>query len=139
MTNTAWKASKYGVSSGLLFPVFSPNTEKDGKEKTPYLDTFHAVKYFLSFSNFRLMWDIKRGRATYDRSSLPQVFLGKGILKIYSKFTGEQPCQSAISIKFLCNFIKITLWHGCSPVSLLHIFRTLFPKKIWRGASDMRN
>ena len=28
----------------------------------------------------------------------------------------------------LCNFIEITLWHGCSPVNLLHIFRTPFPK-----------
>ena len=28
----------------------------------------------------------------------------------------------------LCNFIEITLWHGCSPVNLLHIFRTLFPE-----------
>ena len=24
----------------------------------------------------------------------------------------------------LCNFIEITLWLGCSPVNLLHIFRT---------------
>ena len=52
------------------------------------------------------------------------MFLGKGVLKICSKFTGEHPCRSAISIKLLCNFIEITLWHGCSPVSLLHIFRT---------------
>ena len=35
--------SKYGVSSGPYFPVFSPNTEKYGPEKTSYLDTFHAV------------------------------------------------------------------------------------------------
>ena len=28
------------------------------------------------------------------------------------------------------NFIEITLWHGYSPVNLLHIFRTLFPKNI---------
>ena len=28
----------------------------------------------------------------------------------------------------LYNFIEITLRHGCSPVNLLHIFRTLFPK-----------
>ena len=27
-----------------------------------------------------------------------------------------------------CNFIKITLRHGCSPVNLLHIFRTPFPR-----------
>ena len=25
-----------------------------------------------------------------------------------------------------CNFIKITLWHGCSPVNLPRIFRTAF-------------
>ena len=35
--------SKYGVFSGPYFPVFSPNTGKYGPEKTPYLDTFHAV------------------------------------------------------------------------------------------------
>ena len=40
------------------------------------------------------------------------------------KFTEEHPCQSAISVKLLCNFIEIALWHGCSPVNLLHIFRT---------------
>ena len=40
---TAWKLSRYGVFSGPCFPVFSPNTGKFGPEKTPYLDTFHAV------------------------------------------------------------------------------------------------
>ena len=35
--------SKYGVISGLYFPVFSPNTGKDGPEIVPYLDTFHVV------------------------------------------------------------------------------------------------
>ena len=33
---TSSKVSKYGVFSG-------PNTKKYGPEKTPYLDTFHAV------------------------------------------------------------------------------------------------
>ena len=63
-----------------------------------------------------------------NRSSLLQVFLRKGVLKICSKFTEEHPCRSAISIKLLCNFIEITLRHGCSPVNLLHIFTTPFPK-----------
>ena len=49
-------------------------------------------------------------------------------LKICSKFTGEHPCRSVVSIKSQSNFIEITLQHGCSPVNLLHIFRTLFPK-----------
>ena len=35
------------------------------------------------------------------RSSLPEVFLGKGFLKICSKFTEEHPCRSAISITLL--------------------------------------
>ena len=53
------------------------------------------------------------------RSNTPEVFLGKGALKICGKFAVEQ---------LLCNFIEITLRHVCSPVNLLHIFRTPFPK-----------
>ena len=63
---------------------------------------------------------------TYLASSHSEVFLGNGVLKICSKFTGVHPCRSAISIKLLCNFIEIALQHGCSPVNLLHIFRTPF-------------
>ena len=33
------------------------------------------------------------------RSSSPEVFLGKGVLKICSKYTGEHPCRRTISIK----------------------------------------
>ena len=32
------------------------------------------------------------------------MFLVKGVLKIYSKFTGEHPCRSVISIKLQSNF-----------------------------------
>ena len=35
--------SKYGVFSGPYFPVLGLNTGKYGPEKSPYLDTFHAV------------------------------------------------------------------------------------------------
>ena len=62
------------------------------------------------------------------RSSPPEVFLGKGILKICSKFTGEHPHQSVILIKLQSSFLEITLRHECSPVNLLHIFRTTFYK-----------
>ena len=43
MTITARKVSKYGVFSGPYFPSFGLNTGRYGPEKTPYLDTFHAV------------------------------------------------------------------------------------------------
>ena len=69
------------------------------------------------------------------RSSPPEVFLGKGVLQICSKFTGKHPCQRVISIKFifLCVFIEITLPHGCSLVNLLHISRTSFYKNTFGG------
>ena len=63
-------------------------------------------------------------RKTKFRSSHPDAFLRKGVLKICCKFT-EHPCASVISV---CNLIEITLRNGCSPVNLLHIFRTPFPR-----------
>ena len=74
---------------------------------------------------FLVSWDVI---FLSNWNSHPEVFLGKGVLRICSKFTGEHPCSSAISIKLLCKFIQIALWHGCSPVNLLHIFRTSFPR-----------
>ena len=59
----------------------------------------------------------------FSRGSPPEVFLGKGVLKLSSKSKGEHPCRKAI----------ITLQHRCSPVNLLHIFWTLFPKNISGG------
>ena len=80
----------------------------------------------------RIFWEQPFNR-TIVRSSRREVFLGKGILKICNKFTGEHPCQSAISIKLLSSFIEIAFRHGCSPIYLQHIFRTLFPKNTSEG------
>ena len=41
---------------------------------------------------------------TICRSRTPELFLGKRVLKICSKFTGEHPCGSVISIELLCIF-----------------------------------
>ena len=49
---------------------------------------------------------------------------------ICSKFTGELPRLSVISKS---NFIEIIIWNGCSPVNVLHIFRTNFYKSIYEG------
>ena len=54
---------------------------------------------------------------TSYRSSHPEVFRGKGVLKICSKVAAEHPCRSVSSISLFCNFIEITLRHGCSPVN----------------------
>ena len=42
-THTARKVSKYGVFPGPHFLAFGLNIGKYGPEKTPYLDTFHAL------------------------------------------------------------------------------------------------
>ena len=62
------------------------------------------------------------------RSNPQQMFLGKAVLKIHSKFTREHPYLSVILIKLLYNFIETALRHECSPINLLHIFRTPFHK-----------
>ena len=51
-----------------------------------------------SLSSPSLLW------ITLSRSSPSEVFLGKGVLEIRSKFTGEHPCWSAISIKLQSKF-----------------------------------
>ena len=43
MQHTEWKVSKYGGFSCPYFPVFSPNTGKQGPEKTSFFDTSQAV------------------------------------------------------------------------------------------------
>ena len=71
-------------------------------------------------------------------SNRPEVLLGKGVREICSKRTGEHLSRSVISIKLLCNFIEIAFRHGCSPVNLLHIFGTPFPRiTFWVAASQI--
>ena len=62
------------------------------------------------------------------RRVCPEVFLGKGILRISSKITEEHPSGSMISIKSQSNFIEITFRPGCALVNLLHVFSKAFPK-----------
>ena len=49
------------------------------------------------------------------------------------KFTGGHPHGSLISIKLQSNFMEITPRCECSPLNLLHIFRTPFPKNTSGG------
>ena len=43
------------------------------------------------------------------------------------------PMPKCVSTKLQSNFIEIILRHGCSPVNLLHVFRTTFPKNTSEG------
>ena len=44
--------------------------------------------------------------STTNRSTHSEVFQGKDVLKIYSKFTGEYPCRCLVSIKLLSTLMK---------------------------------
>ena len=61
------------------------------------------------------------------------MFLGKEVLKICSKFTGEHPCRIVISIKLQSVFNEVTLQYVCSTVNLLLKFRAPFYKNIYGG------
>ena len=78
-------------------------------------------------SEIRLSWAMKQHHSIF-RSSHPKVFLGRGVLEICSKFTGEHPRRSSISIKLQSNFY----WNRCSHVNWQHIFRKLFLKNTCR-------
>ena len=93
----------------------------------------NLVKTVLTFLIFLFTWSQLASVDCIARSSPPLVFLRKAVLKICSKVTGEQPYRSVISIKLQNNFIEITLQRVCSPVNLLHIFRTLFHKNTYGG------
>ena len=86
------------------------------------IDLFKVFKPLTNSEN-RLKVSNKTLGQSLVKSSNPELFLVKGFLKICSKFTGEHPCRSMISIS---NFIEITLRHGCSPVNLLHFSEHLF-------------
>ena len=64
--------------------------------------------------------------SSITRRSRPDVFLGKGVLKIWSNFIEEHPWRSVIAIKLLCNFIEIALRHGRSRVNLCIFLEHLF-------------
>ena len=61
------------------------------------------------------------------RSSPLEVFLKKGFWKCTANLRRTTMLKCDLN-KVALQFIEIAFWHGCSPVRLLHIFRTPFSK-----------
>ena len=59
------------------------------------------------------------------RSSRPDVFCKKGVLKNFSKFTGKHLCQSLFSNK-VTDLWHWWLWHRCFPVNFEKFLRAHF-------------
>ena len=85
------------------------------------------VRFGLAQAWIKLLTIIKEARKFSD---IEAAFIDHKNKKVY---TGEHPCRSVIPVTMQSNFIKITLWLGCSPENLLHIFRTPFPENTSGG------
>ena len=70
-----------------------------------------------------------------DRSSRPEVFCEKGVLRNFSKFTGKHLCQSLFFNKVAggaCNFIKKETLAQVFPVNFEKFLRTpFFTEHLW--------
>ena len=129
----------------IIILIFSQTVYKAGRKSRVIISSFSTVGSAINFFIHSLKWYVLKKILLRPcwvflnwvpflflvyasiKSSHTEVFLGKGA-ETCSKFTEEYPCRSAISIKLLCSFIEISLRHGCSPVNLLHNFRTPFLK-----------
>ena len=66
------------------------------------------------------------------RSSRPEMFCKKGVLRNFTKFTGKHLCQS-LFFKSLrpATLLKKRLWHRCFPVNFVKFLRIPF----WKNSS----
>ena len=63
-----------------------------------------------------------------SRSSLPEVFCKKGVLRNFTKFTAKQCAR----FSFLRKWKKKRPWHRCFPVNFVKFLRTPFCKEhLW--------
>ena len=120
-----------------LAMVASDRSSNNQDQKHLFYFNFISKNNFLPFYNI-IHWKLQNVsyiQKRMIRSSPSELFLGKGVLKIGSKVTGEHPRRSAISISFKA----FALWHGCSLVNLLHILEHLFLRTHLEGCFWMNN
>ena len=75
------------------------------------------------------------------RSSRPEVFCKKGVLKNFAKFTGKQLRHSLffnkVAVLRAATLLKKRLWHRCFPVSFVKFLRRRFlTEHLRRTASE---
>ena len=80
-------------------------------------------------SNTYLLYRPIEGGAE-NRSSRPEVFCKKGVLRNFTKFKGKHLCQSLFFNKVAglrpATLLKKRLWHRCFPVNFAKFLRTSF-------------
>ena len=100
-----------------------------------YASCIHTFKLTDNFQNSRKKWKKREKKLTF-RSSLPEVFYKKGVLKKLAKFTGKHLSQGLLFNKVaglrLATLLKMRLWDMCFPVNFANFLRTLFLKNTSR-------
>ena len=76
-----------------------------------------------------LSWKVRSSHN--DRSSRPEVFCKKGVLRNLTKFTWKHLCQSLSFQRLkLATLLKKRLWHRCFPVNFAKLLGTPFFQNI---------
>ena len=105
--------------------------------KSPLFDLqqFLKIDSCVEWSRCQQIAQIYKGK-----SSRPEVFCKKGVLRNFSKFTGKHLCQSLFFNKVASlrpkTLLKKRLWHRCFPVNFEKFLRTPFLTKNLRCSLD---
>ena len=104
-----------------------------GGSPFPCLNDFIGFLVKLLANPSHMKAKVKTWFCRISKRIVQKVFLEKCVLKICSKFTGEHPCRSAISIKLLCN--RASTWvFSCKFAAYFQ--NTFYLEHLWVAASD---
>ena len=100
-----------------------------------FKNTYYSLKLLMK-EQFYEKLNVMKARPT--RSSLPEVFCKKDVLKNFAKLTGKQLCHSLFLNKVAglrsATLLKKRLWHRCFPLNFAKFLRTPFlqntPKRL---------
>ena len=121
--STLSKSVPAGTVLGLI--IFSEIHNKNNSRAIP-LD--FAPWYLLLFLDFCICTQVLI--LVPSRSSRPELFCKKGVLRNFSKFTGKHLCQSLFFNKVAglrpATLLKRRLWHRCFPKNYVKFLRKPF-------------
>ena len=94
---------------GSIFQTTQPFVKKPTTVKTSRENDLTKEQFFFRNSKLRNGMASSKKKERKNRSSRPEVFYRKGVLRNFVKFTGKQLCHSPFFNKvagLACNFIK---------------------------------
>ena len=123
----AWWYKLLGGYTQKWGDLLDQGTIKLGVSHKSFHESRRLIEWFLHADSDWIIFGLMTNLLCIFKKIPPQVLLGKGVLKYAATL------QKNSHDKVWFQNIEITLQHGCSPVNLLHIFRTHFPKNTSQG------